>query len=83
MTMINNPAKVAYMKFDAFAKAMQVTSSVPTKDISKDTKGLLKRLKQKGKDNKEETKEQQPLEVAIDYFVAIRKQRNNLKQEAQ
>jgi len=80
--MLNNPAKTAYMKFDALAKTMQTNPTSPTKDKSNGVKGLLKRLKQKPKDNKEGSEEQEPLEIALDYFIAIRQQRNKLKQEA-
>jgi len=78
--MINNAAKATYLKFDALAKTMQVAgkSSAPSKESS-GVKGLLKRLKQK--DDKNEDKEQEPLEIALDYFIAIRKQRNMLKQK--
>lgn len=78
--MINNAAKASYLKFDALAKTMQASgkSATPSKE-SGNVKGLLKRLKKKN-DNKEE-KEQEPLEIALDYFLAIRKQRNMLKQK--
>ena len=80
--MLNNPAKTAYMKFDALAKTMQMNPTSPTKDKSNGVKGLLKRLKQKPKENEEDSQEQEPLEIALDYFIAIRQQRNKLKQEA-
>ena len=78
--MINNAAKATYLKFDALAKTMQASgkSTTPSKESSS-VKGLLKRLKKKN-DNKEE-EEQEPLEIALDYFIAIRKQRNMLKQK--
>jgi hypothetical protein len=78
--MINNPAKASYMRFDAIAKTMQVSgkSTTKTKD-SANVKGLLQRLKQKSNDS--DDKEQEPLEIALDYFIAIRKQRNMLKQK--
>ncbi len=47
--MLHNPAKTAYMRFDAIAK--------------------------------DDDKEQEPLEIAKDYFIAIRQQREKLKQE--
>lgn len=80
--MINNPAKAAYMRFDALAKTMQVSgkSATKTKD-SGSVKGLLQRLKQKSDDSDNKGQEQEPLEVALDYFIAIRKQRNMLKQK--
>ena len=80
--MLNNPAKTAYMKFDALAKTMQTNPTSPTKDKGNGVKGLLKRLKQKPKDNEEGSEEQEPLDIALDYFIAIRQQRNKLKQEA-
>ena len=80
--MLNNPAKTAYMKFDALAKTMQTNPTSPTKDKGNGVKGLLKRLKQKPKNNEEGSEEQEPLEIALDYFIAIRQQRNKLKQEA-
>ena len=80
--MLNNPAKTAYMKFDALAKTMQTNPTSPTKDKGNGVKGLLKRLKQKTNDNEEGSEEQEPLEIALDYFIAIRQQRNKLKQEA-
>ena len=78
--MINNAAKATYLKFDALAKTMQASgkSSTPSKE-SGNVKGLLKRLKQKN--DKSEEKEQEPIEIALDYFIAIRKQRNMLKQK--
>ena len=80
--MLNNPAKTAYMKFDALAKTMQTNPTSPTKDKGNGVKGLLKRLKQKPKNNEEGSEEQEPLEIPLDYFIAIRQQRNKLKQEA-
>ena len=80
--MLNNPAKTAYMKFDALAKTMQTNPTSPTKDKGNGVKGLLKRLKQKPKNNEEGSEEQEPLEIALDYFIAVRQQRNKLKQEA-
>lgn len=80
--MINNPAKASYMRFDAIAKTMQVSgkSTTKTKD-SANVKGLLQRLKQKNDNSDDKGQEQEPLEVALDYFIAIRKQRNMLKQK--
>lgn len=79
MAMIYNAAKATYLKFDALAKTMQVTGKSPTQKGRTNVDGLLKRLKEKKGDD--ETKEQEPLEIALDYFIAIRKQRNKLKQE--
>jgi|TARA_R110000787_G_C13119718_1_gene414660 hypothetical protein len=80
--MLYNPAKTAYLRFDGLAKTMQMNPTSPTKEKSNGVKGLLKRLKQKPKDNEEGSEEQEPLEIALDYFIAIRQQRNKLKQEA-
>ena len=77
--MINNPAKAAYLKFDALAKTMQVSGKSDTKKDKNGVGGLLKRLKEKNEDG--ENKNQEPLEIALDYFIAIRQQRNKLKQE--
>ena len=79
MAMIYNAAKATYLKFDALAKTMQVTGKSPAQKGGTNVDGLLKRLKEKKGDD--ETKEQEPLEIALDYFIAIRKQRNRLKQE--
>jgi len=79
--MLHNPAKTAYMRFDAIAKTMKRVPNAP-KEKGSGVKGLLKRLKQKPKDNEEGSEEQEPLEIALDYFIAIRQQRNKLKQEA-
>ncbi len=80
--MINNAAKATYLKFDALAKTMQIAGKSPTKTKkASDVKGLLKRIKQKNEDTEDKGKEQEPIEVALDYFIAIRKQRNMLKQK--
>ena len=80
--MINNAAKATYLKFDALAKTMQLNSKSPTKDKdASSVKGLLQRIKQKNEDDEDKGKEQEPLEVALDYFIAIRQQRNMLKQK--
>ena len=78
--MINNAAKATYLKFDALAKTMQASgkSTTPSKESSS-VKGLLKRLKKKN--DKSEEKEQEPIEIALDYFIAIRKQRNIYKKQ--
>lgn len=83
MQSVENPAKLAYSKFDVLAKTMKVQNESTIKEKDVNVKGLLKRLKSKSesasknKDNKEE-----PLEIALDYFFAIRQQREKLKQEA-
>tara|TARA_Y100001972_G_C7622459_1_gene312197 strand:+ start:201 stop:455 length:255 start_codon:yes stop_codon:yes gene_type:complete len=80
--MINNAAKATYLKFDALAKTMQLNTKSPTKDKdASSVKGLLQRIKQKNEDDEDKGKEQEPLEVALDYFIAIRQQRNMLKQK--
>ena len=78
--MLNNPAKTAYIRFDGLAKTMQMNPNSSTKEKNNGVKGLLKRLKQKPKEDKEGSEE--PLEIALDYFIAIRQQRNKLKQKA-
>ena len=80
--MINNAAKATYLKFDALAKTMQLNTKSPTKDKdASSVKGLLQRIKQKNEDDEDKGKKQEPLEVALDYFIAIRQQRNMLKQK--
>jgi len=75
--MLHNPAKTAYMRFDAIAKTMKRVPNAP-KEKGSGVKGLLKRIKQIPKDD---DKEQEPLEIALDYFIAIRQQREKIKQE--
>jgi len=77
--MINNPARESYIKFDALAKTMQVTGKSTATNKNNNFGGLLKRLKEKKTDD--ENKEQEPIEIALDYFIAIRQQRNNLKKK--
>ena len=77
--MINNPAKATYLKFDALAKTMQVSGKDTSEPKGSSVSGLLKRMKEKKKDSND--KEQEPLEIALDYFIAIRKQRNKLKED--
>lgn len=80
--MIHNAAKATYLKFDALAKTMQLAGKSPTKDKdASSVKGLLQRVKQNNENNEDKGKEQEPLEVALDYFIAIRQQRNMLKQK--
>lgn len=81
MQSVENPAKMSYMRFDALAKAMQASSMPSKKKDADSVKGLLKRLKKTTKNNKEDKEEQQPVEIALDYFMAIRRQREQLKQE--
>ena len=76
--MLFNPAKASYIKFDAIAKTMKRMPSAP-KEKSTTVKGLLKRLKKMPRDEEKEDKKQEPLEIALDYFVAIRQQRDNIK----
>ncbi len=76
--MLFNPAKASYIKFDAIAKTMKRLPSTP-KEKSTTVKGLLKRLKQMPRDEEKEDKKQEPLEIALDYFVAIRQQRDKIK----
>ena len=77
--MINNPARETYIKFDALAKTMQVAGKSTATNKNNSFGGLLKRLKEKKSDD--ESKEQEPIEIALDYFIAIRQQRNNLKKK--
>jgi len=77
--MINNPAREAYIKFDALAKTMQVAGKSAESKKTPSVGGLLKRLKEKKNDG--ESKEQEPIEIALDYFIAIRQQRNNIKKK--
>ena len=74
--MIDNPAKAVYMKFDLAAKLM---AKANTTDINsnKEAKGLLKRLNIKSKDTSSSTNE--PMDIAMKYFLAIRKERNLIK----
>ena len=74
--MIDNPAKAVYMKFDLAAKLM---TKANTTDINsnKKAKGLLKRLNIKNKDSSSSTNE--PMDIAMKYFLAIRKERNLIK----
>ena len=51
------------------------------KEKNNGVKGLLKRLKQMPTKDDKEDKKQEPLEVALDYFIAIRQQRDKIKQE--
>ena len=76
--MLFNPAKASYIKFDAIAKTMKRLPST-SKEKSTTVKGLLKRLKQMPRDEEKEDKKQEPLEIALDYFVAIRQQRDKIK----
>ena len=75
--MISNPAKAVYMKFDLAAQLMARSMSSDTKE-DKVSGGLLKRMNiSKPKEGKE--KEAEPLDIAMRYFMEIRKQRNALK----
>ena len=74
--MINNPARVTYMKFDLAADMMASSGNKPKKQSS--SKGLLKRFNMNiPKD--EESKGDEPIDIAMKYFVAIRNERNALK----
>ena len=77
--LLKNPAKTVYMRFDGLALAMANTSSVK-KEVK--GKGLLKRINQKVSKDDMGSEKQEPLEVALDYFIAIRQQRDKLKQES-
>jgi|TARA_R100001460_G_scaffold57854_2_gene97639 hypothetical protein len=75
--MISNPAKAVYMKFDLAAQLMARDKSENTKD-DKLSGGLLRRMNM-SKPNGSDTKENEPLDIAMKYFMAIRKERNALK----
>jgi len=76
--MINNPAKAVYAKFDMMATMMQMDASSVEKPST--SRGLLKRLTSKDFTEKE-GKKQEPIEIAMDYFVAIRQAREALERE--
>ena len=76
--MINNPAKAAYAKFDVMANMMKIDSTPAEK--SSTAKGLLKRLTTKDFSEKED-KKQEPIEIAMDYFIAISQAREAIKRE--
>ena len=76
--MINNPAKAVYAKFDMMATMMKTDTTTVAK--SNTGKGLLKRLTSKDFTEKE-GKKQEPIEIAMDYFVAIRQAREALERE--
>ena len=74
--MISNPAKMVYMKFDLAAQLMAKGESVEEAK-EKLSGGLLRRITMPSSTTGKETKE--PLDIAMEYFVAIRKERNALK----
>ena len=74
--MIDNPAKAVYMKFDLAAKLMAKANTTYI-NSNKEAKGLLKRLNIKSKDTSSSTNE--PMDIAMKYFLAIRKERNLIK----
>ena len=76
--MINNPAKAVYAKFDMIASMMKIDSTPAPKQTT--TKGLLQRVSNLDFTKKEGEK-QEPLEIAMDYFVAIRQAREAIKRE--
>ncbi len=76
--MINNPAKAVYAKFDMIASMMKIDSTPAPKETT--TKGLLQRVSNLDFTKKEGEK-QEPLEIAMDYFVAIRQAREAIKRE--
>ena len=76
--MINNPAKAVYAKFDMIASMMKIDSTPAPKHTT--TKGLLQRVSNLDFTKKEGEK-QEPLEIAMDYFVAIRQAREAIKRE--
>ena len=74
--MINNPAKETYMKFDLAADLMVKSGNKANKKSN--GKGLLKRFNM-NKPKDEESKGDEPIDIAMKYFVAIRNERNALK----
>lgn len=76
--MINNPAKAVYAKFDMMARLMKMDNATVSKKIT--SKGLLNRMGKKDFIEKD-SKEQEPLEIAMDYFVAIRQAREAIERE--
>ena len=82
MQSVENPDKLAYAKFDVLVKAMKVEDESSGKEKDVGVKGLLKRLKSKSESASEDkNNKQEPLEIALDYFFALRQQREKLKQE--
>ena len=75
--MINNPAKSVYIKFDTMASMMKIDSTPAPKETT--TKGLLQRISNKDFTEKE-GQQQEPLDVAMDYFIAIRQARKAIKE---
>jgi hypothetical protein len=76
--MINNPAKAVYAKFDMMARLMKMDNTTVSKKIT--SKGLLNRIGKKDFIEKD-SKQQEPLEMAMDYFVAIRQAREAIERE--
>jgi|TARA_R100000482_G_C5076235_1_gene123817 hypothetical protein len=75
--MINNPAKAVYIKFDTMASMIEMDSEPAPKETT--TKGLLQRISNKDFTEKE-GQQQEPLDVAMDYFIAIRQARKAIKE---
>ena len=75
--MIRNPAKSVYIKFDTMASMMKIDSTPAPKETT--TKGLLQRISNKDFTEKE-GQQQEPLDVAMDYFIAIRQARKAIKE---
>jgi hypothetical protein len=75
--MINNPAKAVYIKFDTMASMIEMDSESAPKETT--TKGLLQRISNKDFTEKE-GQQQEPLDVAMDYFIAIRQARKAIKE---
>ena len=75
--MINNPAKSVYIKFDTMASMIEMDSEPTPKETT--TKGLLQRISNKDFTEKE-GQQQEPLDVAMDYFIAIRQARKAIKE---
>ena len=76
--MINNPAKETYMKFDLAADLMVKSGNKANKKSN--GKGLLKRFSM-NKPKEDKVKDNEPVDTAMKYFMAIRNERNILKQK--
>ena len=75
--MISNPAKMVYMKFDLAAQLM-ARGETMSGEKEKLSGGLLRRINMSSNKTSEESGKE-PLDIAMEYFVAIRKERNALK----
>lgn len=79
--MIDNPAKKTYMKFDLAADFME-RESKPVESKTSKSKGLLQRFNSK-KSKDETSVEDEPIDIAMRYFVAIRNERRAINKNKQ